>query len=374
MKVAMLGHKRVPSREGGVEVVVEELARRMAAQGHSITIYNRRGHHVGGAEFDSMREFERFNESIEVVNVPTIDRRGMAALTASFFATMKAIMQHFDVIHYHAEGSCVMLWIQHILGIKTVVTVHGLDWQRAKWGRLAKMYIMLGERMAVRYADAVIVLSQNTQEYFRETYGRDAFFIPNGVSRPRFRPPQIIKEKMGIDTDSYLLFLGRIVPEKGIKNLIEAFKQVKTGKKLIIAGGASDTGGFVSEIKACAANDTRIRFVGFVQGKLLEELYSNAYVYVLPSDLEGMPLSLLEAMSYGNCCLVSDIPECAEVVGKYAATFRQGNVTSLRAALQQLCDDAGLVRNYKAVAGEYICGKFDWDKVVEETLEVYNAV
>ena len=162
------------------------------------------------------------------------------------------------------------------------------------------------------------MLSKGVQDYFRKTYGRDTRFIPNGVTRPRIREAEEITRRFGLVKDSYMLFLGRLVPEKGIRYLIEAFKSVKTDKKLVIAGGSSDTDDFVKELKDLADGDSRILFTGFVQGKTLDELYSNAYLYCLPSDLEGMPLSLLEAMSYGSCCLVSDIPECAEVVEEKA--------------------------------------------------------
>lgn len=173
-------------------------------------------------------------------------------------------------------------------------------------------FIRQGEKHAVKYADEIIVLSEEVQKYFMDTYGRKTRFIPNGVNRPEIRSAELIHENYGLTKDSYILFLGRLVPEKGIRYLIEAFKQVKTDKKLVIAGGSSDTDEFAKELKELAKGDDRILFTGFVQGQALDELYSNAYIYTLPSDLEGMPLSLLEAMSYGNCCLVSDVAECAE--------------------------------------------------------------
>ena len=195
------------------------------------------------------------------------------------------------------------------------MTSGGIDWQREKWqSGLGSKFIHQGEKNAVKYADEVIVLSKGVQDYFKETYGRETHFIPNGVNRPQMREASLITDKFGLKKDSYILFLGRLVPEKGIRYLIEAFKNVKTDKKLVIAGGSSDTDSFMEELKDLAKGDDRILFTGFVQGAMLDELYSNAYIYTLPSDLEGMPLSLLEAMSYGNCCLVSDIPECAEVV------------------------------------------------------------
>ena len=195
------------------------------------------------------------------------------------------------------------------------LTSGGIDWQREKWqSGLGSKFIHQGEKNAAKYADEVIVLSKGVQKYFLETYGRETHFIPNGVNRPEVREAKLITDHFGLEKDSYILFLGRLVPEKGIRYLVEAFKNVKTDKKLVIAGGSSDTDSFMEELKELAKGDDRILFTGFVQGAMLDELYSNAYIYTLPSDLEGMPLSLLEAMSYGNCCLVSDIPECAEVV------------------------------------------------------------
>lgn len=205
--------------------------------------------------------------------------------------------------------------VAQIIWEKVVVTIHGIDWQREKWKNgFGSKFIRQGERNAVKYADEIIVLSKGVQDYFQETYGRKTHFIPNGVNRPAIKNAEIITEKYGLTKDSYFLFLGRLVPEKGIRYLVEAFKQIKTDKKLVIAGGSSDTDEFACKLKELSKSDSRIIFTGFVQGEILDELYSNAYVYTLPSDLEGMPLSLLEAMSYGNCCLVSDIPECTEVV------------------------------------------------------------
>ena len=206
------------------------------------------------------------------------------------------------------------------------LTSAGIDWQREKWqSGLGSKFIHQGEKNAVKYADEVIVLSKGVQDYFKETYGRKTHFIPNGVNRPQTREANLITDKFGLKKDSYILFLGRLVPEKGIRYLVEAFKNVKTDKKLVIAGGSSDTDSFMKELKELAKGDDRILFTGFVQGAMLDELYSNAYIYTLPSDLEGMPLSLLEAMSYGNCCLVSDIPECAEVVEDKALIFQKTN-------------------------------------------------
>ncbi|MFQ9516358.1 MAG: glycosyltransferase family 4 protein [Eubacterium sp.] len=367
----MLGHKHVPSREGGVEIVVEELSTRMVQMNYDVTCFNRSGHHVSGKEFDSKKQKEY--KGIKIKQVFTINRKGFAAMTASVFAAIRAALGKYNVAHFHAEGPCVMLWLPKLLGKRCIVTIHGLDHQRAKWGKMASAYIMIGEKMAVRYADEIIVLSKNVQEYFKNTYGRKTNFIPNGVNRAVRKEPDLIKSRLGLEKDGYILYLGRIVPEKGLTYLIHAFGQVKTDKKLVIAGGASDSDAFMRELKNMAKEDDRIIFTGFVQGKMLDELYSNAYVYTLPSDLEGMPLSLLEAMSYGNCCLVSDIPECADVVEDKAEVFRQGNIKELAAKLQMLCDDKRKVEEYKEQAAEFICAKHNWDRVVERTVELYRG-
>lgn len=371
LNIAMFGHKRIPSREGGVEIVVEELSTRMAALAHNVTCYGRRGHHVSGAKFDG-NVFTEY-KGVKIRSVYTLNKKGLAAVTSSFFAALRASFSKADVVHIHAEGPAFMCWMPKLFGKHVVVTVHGLDWQREKWKNgLGSKYIYWGEKMAVRFADEIIVLSRNVQEYFWDTYRRRTSWIPNGATKPECLEPEEIVKRFGVAKDDYILFLGRIVPEKGIHYLINAFKQVDTCKSLVIAGGASDTDDYMLYLKELAKEDDRIRFTGFVQGKVLEELYSNSYIYVLPSDLEGMPLSLLEAMSYGNCCLTSDIKECTEVTGEKGISFRKGDVADLATKLQYLCDDADVTQKYKSEAADYICKKYSWDAVVEETLTLYQ--
>lgn len=370
LKIAMLGQKRIPSREGGVEIVVEELSTRMVRFGHEVTCFNRRGHHVSGKENDieKLKEYK----GVKLKTVFTIDYRGLAAMTSSAFAAMRATFGNYDVVHFHAEGPCAMIWLPKLFGKRCIATIHGLDYLRAKWGRFASKYIKFGEKCAVKFADEIIVLSKEMQNYFMDEYGRKTCYIPNGVNRTIPKEPDFIMKEYGLYKNDYFLFLGRLVPEKGLEYLIKAFKNVKTSKKLVIAGGASDTNGFIVNLKKMAEDDDRIIFTGFVQGEILEELYSNAYIYVLPSDLEGMPLSLLEAMSYGNCCLVSDIPECVEVVEDKAIIFRKSNVKDLVEKMQYTCEHANVIQKYKAEAAEFICGKYNWDDVVDRTLAIYR--
>lgn len=372
----MVGHKRIPSREGGVEIVVEELATRMVARGEQVVAYSRKGHNVAGSEFDNESNANNrpyVYKGVKIIPVATIDAKGLAALSSSFFATLKAIAARPDVIHYHAEGPCVMLRLAHWFGIRTVATIHGLDWQRAKWGRFASWYLKFGERTAARCADEVIVLSRNMQRYFRDTYGRETRFIPNGIERSEPVRADIITQRYGLEKDGYILFLGRIVPEKGVHYLIEAFKRLDTDKKLVIAGGASDSSEYYEQIQSAAASDPRIILTGFVEGRMLQELYSNAYMYVLPSDLEGMPMSLLEAMSYGCCCLVSDIPECTEVVEDHAVVFRHGDVDDLECQLSKLIASPDCVNAMRKNASEFACAKYSWESITTRTLALYDS-
>ena len=371
LNIAMLGHKRIPSREGGIEIVVEELCTRMVRLGHRVTCYNRRGSHIAGRAFDAAPKREY--RGVRLRSVCTIDVKGLAAMTSSLFASIRAALGPYDVVHYHAEGPCAMLWLPKLFGKRCVATIHGLDHDRAKWGRFAKRYLLLGAKCAAKYADALIVLNRGDQKYFRETFNRETILIPNGVNRPEHLEPDLIRKQFGLRGNDYILFVGRLVPEKGLRTLIEGFRKVRTDKKLVIAGGGSDTDGFVAELKQLAAGDDRILFTGFVQGQILSELYGNACIYTLPSNLEGMPLSLMEALSHGNCCLTSDIPECADLLAGHGLTFRAGDADDLAEKLQQLIDDPALVERCRTGAADSICEKYNWDSVVAQTLALYRG-
>ena len=355
MKIMMFGHKSLPSRAGGVEVVVMELAVRLTELGHSVTCCSRGGK-------------SGIYRGVRCKAMPVIPGKGLAAVSAGFFAAIYSAVSSAEVVHIHGEGPAFWCWILKLTGKRVVVTVHGLDWQREKWrGSLGSVFIRSGERAAVRFADEIIVLSRNVQQYFLREYRRKTIYIPNGTSLAEPVPGEGIL-RLGLKKDQYLLFLGRLVPEKGIHYLIEAFKDLKTEKKLVIAGSSSDTDAYAARLKEMASSDPRILFTGFAEGKLLKELYSNAYCYILPSDLEGMPLTLLEALGYGNCCVVSDIPECAEVVGSSALLFPKGDVDGLRSCLQQLCDAPETAAQYRQKALRLVQEKYSWEEIVRQTV------
>ena len=325
IRIVMLGHKRVPGREGGIEVVVEELAARMAARGVQVALINRR-----------LRGLPRIKSyaGTRIRWAPTVENRNLNAVVYAFFAMLMASFSRYDVIHVHVEGPCAMLPIAKLAHKRTVATIHGLDWQRAKWGGFAKRFLRFGEKCAARYADEVIVLSRDVQKYFLEQYGRKTRLIPNGVSPAPDRPARAIREKWGLEKDGYILFLARIVPEKGLHNLLDAFLQTKTDKKLVVAGDLGGGDEYSESVVRMAMRDPRVVPVGFASGEILDELYSNCFLYALPSRVEGMPMALLEAMSHGCLCLVSDIPENTDVLDGAGLTFQAGSVQSLREALE----------------------------------------
>ena len=371
-RIAMIGHKCMPSRDGGVEVVVSNLSLHLSEIGYDVTCYNRTSRQMKRQKKTAPvpREFQ----GVHLIWTPSVDRRGLAAMSSSIIATVMAAFSRFDLVHYHTEGPCVLCWLPKLFGKKIVVTVHGLDHQRQKWGRFASAYIMLGEKAAVRHAHSMIVLSQGVQTYFREKYGRETVLIPNGIDPAEPRPACEITKQFGLSSRDYILFLGRLVPEKGIHYLIEAYKKLKTDKKLVIVGGTSDTDDYIRQLHAMVGDNPSVIFTGFQQGQVLEELYSNAFLYVLPSDLEGMPLTLLEAMNYGCCCVTSDIGECADVMNGSGITFPRGNTEALREALQDLCDHPEKVDAHRVEARKVVASKYTWQEITMQTHELYRGL
>lgn len=368
MKIAIIGHKRIPSNEGGIEKGVEEHGIRMVQKGHYVVAYNRGGHNVFGADYDTLKRSNY--RGIRIITIPTV-KGAMGVPLYSLLATLHAIISRYDVISYRASGPCAMIPLAKLFGLRCVASLHGFDSQREKWGWFASKYLELGEKMAATKADVCLVLSENMKLEIKKRYGKDAVVFANGISEPKCMAPKIINEKYGLEKDSYILFLGRIVPEKGLHFLIRAFRKCETAKKLVVAGGVEENKSYYRKLLDLAENDKRIVFTGFVMGDEVCELYSNAYLFVLPSNLEGMANALLEAMSYGNCCLVSDIPENLEVVGSNAVCFPKGNESALSECLTELITYTEIVDKYKKKASEYILNRYNWDTVVEQLLEIY---
>lgn len=366
MKIAMIGQKGIPSRAGGVEIHVEELSAGLVEAGVEVDVYCRKYY---------CKNRVKYHRGIHLIYVPTISTKHLDAIIYTFLATLIALTKGYDVFHYHACGPSSLCWIPKIFGKKVVCTTHGLDWKRAKWGTIGQNYLKFGEKIIVKYADEIIVLNDPMKEYFRETYQRETNVVPNGVEIPQIVEAKIISERWQLKKESYVLFLGRLVPEKGIHYLIEAYSRLQTDKKLVIAGGSSHSDDYVERLAAMTIDNDNIIMTGFVSGKTLEELYSNAYLYVLPSDVEGLPISLLEAMSYRRCCLVSDIKENITTCMDTGFSFKRGNKADLYEVLKKILDlPIETVHEMGEAGCQRVMSLYRWENVVEKTVQVYKKV
>ena len=373
MKIAMIGHKAIPSTRGGIETVLTNICPLMVESGNEVVCYNRTADRPE-------KEFEKDMvngeyKGVKLKKARTLKIKGISAMLASFSAAIACSFSKCDIVHFHAEGPSAAMVIPKFFGKKCVATVHGLDWQREKWGSgFASKYIKHGEKTLVKRADAVIVLSESARKYFEQTYGRKTVVIPNGISRPRLLSDDIIKEKYGLCRESYICMVARLTKEKGAHYLIEAYKRLDTDKKLVICGDTSDTDDYVAQLKSMAGDNKNIIFTGFISGDTLGQIYSNSYAVCLPSDLEGMSISLLEALSYSNAVLCSDIPENTSVCGNAALTFKKGNVDDLAQKLDFLLKNPKVAEKLRENSAEYVLSRFSWQNTAELTTELYEKI
>ena len=373
MKIAMIGHKVIPSRRGGIENVLTNLCPLLVEEGMEVTCYNRSSDKVEN-EYVGTVENKKYR-NVTLKKAWTINARGLSAMIASFTAAISAAFSKYDVVHFHAEGPCAAMWIPKMFGKRCVATVHGLDWQREKWGQgFASKYIKYGERVMVKYADEVIVLSESARAYFKETYQRETVLIHNGIESPVKKEADKITTLYGLNKEDYICIVARLTAEKGVHYLIDAYNRIKTDKKLVIAGDTSDTDAYVEMLKEKAAGNSNIIFTGFITGDVLTEIYSNAYLVALPSDIEGMSLSLLEALAYGNAVLCSDIPENTLVTEDRAMHFKKSDVDDLAEKLQMMCDNEEIVTSLKTDVDKFILGKYNWKDVAITTANLYKKV
>lgn len=373
MKIAMIGHKAIPSTRGGIETVLTNLCPLLVRAGNEVVCYNRSSDRIEPTFADEVAD--GCFRGVRLKTAHTLKRRGVSALIASFTAAFCSLFGRYDILHFHAEGPAAAIFVPKLFGKKCVATVHGLDWQRDKWKHgFGAKYIMFGERMIAKHADGIIVLSESAKTYFKETYGREAVVIPNGIAKPEKLDDRIIAEKFGLHKDGYICVVARLTEEKGIHYLIEAFKQLDTDKKLVICGDSSDTDAYAARLKEAARGCDNILFTGFIAGDTLVSMYSSAYLVCLPSKLEGMSISLLEALAYGNAVLCSDIPENRSVCRDSAAFFRSGDTADLRDKLELLLQDPARVGQLRAVAADAVLRRFSWEKTARETIAYYEDV
>jgi glycosyltransferase involved in cell wall biosynthesis len=364
MRISYIVLKGMPIG-GGIEKFTEEVGVRLANKGHKITVYAMKHY---GAE-------NGIYKGIHVQTVPTIKSRSLEKLFASFLATiLETISYKSDIIHFHAFGPSVFALIPRIIGRKVVVQGHGIEWKRSKWNALGKAFLKISEYPCVKAPQAITVVSKTQQKYLKQRYGIDAVYIPTGVNPPKILKPHLISERFGLRGNDYILFAARLVREKGAHYLIEAFNRLNTSLKLVIAGDAQYEEKYKEELRLLAKNSSRIIFTGFVTGDLLAELFSNCYFFVLPSEIEGLPTALLEAMSYGNCCLASDIEENLEALNGYGYSFRTMDVKDLTQKMKLLIENPELVSSIKEKAKEYVLTNYSWDSIANKIENFYKQL
>ena len=358
LRIAFIGGRGVISKYSGIETYYEEVGKRLAEMGHEITVYCRSYFTPAAAECGGMR----------LVRLPTIRSKHLETLIHTLLSTLHALTQRYDVVHYHTLGPSLFSFVPRLFGKKTVVTVQGLDWQRKKWGGLASMVLRLGERASADLPHATMVVSQTLQRRYREVHGTEVFYVPNGgLLRERSEPRKILE--WGLDPGRYILFLGRFSPEKGCHLMVEAFEQIETDVKLVMAGASSYCDEYAHELKRHASE--RIRVLGWVAGETLDELLTNAMIFALPSDLEGLSLALLDAMGAGLCVLTSDVPENREVVDGAGFTFQRGSAADLAERLRFLIANPAVRQAAGKTAKKRIEEQYQWQKIAMDIEKVY---
>ena len=358
VRVAFIGGRGVVSKYSGIETYYEEIGRRLAGMGHEVTAYCRTYFTPPGKQHNGMR----------IVRLPTIRSKHLETVVHTFLSTLHVLTQPCDVVHYHALGPALFSFIPRLVRKKTVVTVQGLDWQRKKWGRLASAVLRLGERAAVSLPTRTMVVSRALQKHYVEGFEAETLYVPNGgVLRERRSPDKILD--WGLSPGKYILFLGRFSPEKGCHLLVEAYEQLDTDIKLVMAGASSYCDDYSRQLRSHA--NERIMMLDWVSGEALDELLTNAMLFVLPSDLEGLSLALLDAMGAGLCVLSSDVAENREAIDDAGFTFRQGDVADLADRLRFLIAHPAVREAAGRAAKRRIREHYQWSQIAGEIERAY---
>lgn len=368
MRIAYIGQKGLPTKFGGIERHVESLATGMAENGHDVFVYTR--------PWYTDKELKEFN-GVNLISLPSLKTKNLDAISHTFLASIHALFKDFHIIHYHGVGPALMAWIPRIFKrkAKVIITFHCKDALHEKWGPIARFFLRLGEFFAVKFADETITVSETLKKYCFEKYKAETTFIPNGTTMPDIVGENIINEKFGLKSGDYIFIAVRLVRHKRLDLLIKAFKKIKTDKKLVIAGGSAFTDEYVKELKKTAADDPRIMFTGYQSGEALEQLFSNAMIFAHPSDLEGLPITVIEAMSYGVPVLVSDIPEQLELIPedlRPQLTFKRGSAEDLEAKLRKLIENKNWLPMIGQRLREDVREKYNWKKITNETEKFYQ--
>jgi glycosyltransferase involved in cell wall biosynthesis len=365
MKIYFIGQKGIPANGGGVERHVEELAVRMVQNGQEVFAYSRHGYtKTDVASYKGVR----------VLYTPALYTKHLEAITHTFMSILDLMRRDADIVHIHSIGPSLLIPLVRLLkpSVKIVSTIHSPDYFHQKWNGFARVMLRLGERVAATWADQVITVSKNLQQYVWHAYHSQATYVPNGVPLP---PQSISAEPLkewNLQPNGYIVAISRLVRHKGLHFLINAYKSLNTDKKLVIVGGAEYTDDYVKELHALAAGNKNIIFTGKQSGDALQALFSHAYLFVQPSQSEGMSIALLEALSYSQAVLTSDIAENMEVIDGLGVTFANSNTDDLAHKLQFMLTHAEIVKQYKQRGRPFVDQYFNWDNIVSDTLAVYG--
>jgi glycosyltransferase involved in cell wall biosynthesis len=371
MKLAFVGQKGIPAIWGGIETHVEELGRRLVERGHNVTVYVRNWYTpIDRVEY----------KGIKLKHIPCIHTKYFDAITHTFNSSINSLFNSYDIIHYQSIGPALLSWIPRLFRKKVVATIHRFDYESGKWGYLAKGALKISEKFALSIPNQTIVVAEYQQKVYSDR-GYNPIYIPNGVNIIKPRRVNIIKRDYNLKGKDYILYMGRLVPEKRCSWLIEAFNKVydnpNNNLKLVIAGGSSSSDDYVKELKVLSKNNSKIIFTDYVTGIRKEELFSNALLFILPSYLEGLPIAVLEAFSYGLPCLVSDIISHKEVINENVNGFffSSNDYYSLEKKLKEILTYSGEdLEKVGKKAREYVKKMYSWDSVVDKTERVYFEV
>lgn len=370
MKIAVIGVKGLPANQGGIEHYCQALYPKVVERGHTVDLFARSSYTQ--QPWFSVCQYH----GVRVVCLPSLPIRGLDALSSSWFAACFATFKGYDIIHFHALGPSLFSFIPRLLSQATIIaTCQGLDWQRGKWGKLSSKIIHLGEKAAAKYAHSIIVVSQALRSYFNRTYGVDSIYIPNGPGVYAESDPQFdFVRSFNLKPERYLLFLGRLVPEKRPELLIQAFQKIeRSGWKLVLAGGDSDTTDYIKKLFELSAGNPNIVFAGELKGSRLAEMVRGAGIFVLPSDLEGLPLAMLEAMREGVPVVASDISPHQQLIGSdRGVLFTAGDIDSCADALERAIKRPDCLATMARQAQKHVRANYDWDKITSDNLSVYS--
>jgi glycosyltransferase involved in cell wall biosynthesis len=360
MKIAIAGTKEIPARHGGFETCVQEVSTRLVRRGHEVILYYR-----------SRTDAGRSYQGVRLVRLPELDNKYLATLFSTFLSVLSVIFKRVDVVHIYGVGNSVLVPLLRCASKKTVISVDALDWRRSKWNKFASWYLRVAERLASLFADSVVVDNRVVGRYYREQFGVRTNFIPYGAEVARTGGAEAI-EKYGLAPDGYLLFVGRLKPEKGVHRLIAAFEGLQTDKQLAIVGHDPFSQDYIDSLKR--TSNPNVKFLGYVYGEEYRQLCSNAYLYVTASEIEGTSPALLAAMGYGNCVVVNAIPENLETIGDAGVSFCVNDVQDLRRQLQELIDHPEIVREYRAKAQRRVAEHYNWDVITDQLEHLYGSL